>query len=351
MNAAHFVLCGDPETLNGGYLYDKRIVEGLRAQGWRLPCHVLPDGFPWPDAAALAAAESLLHSLADGARVVIDNQVFGALPELLRAQAARLRLVALVHHPLAAETGLSAAAQAQLLVSEQAALAAAARVIVTSPVTARTLVNEYAVPAGRIGVVLPGTEPAPLAAGSGGDELLLLCVASLTPRKGHAVLLRALAGLRQYRWHLRCIGSLTRDAGTVAQLRALVAELGLEGRVTFAGEKQPDALEPDYHRADLFVLPSYLEGYGMVLAEALARGLPIVSTTGGAIPDTVPADAGLLVPPGDVAALAAALDTLFSDAGQRQRLAAGARRVRATLIDWPATCARFAAELHQIGVD
>ncbi len=57
MNAAHFVLCGDPETLNGGYLYDKRIVEGLRAQGWSLPCHALPDGFPWPDAAALAAAE------------------------------------------------------------------------------------------------------------------------------------------------------------------------------------------------------------------------------------------------------------------------------------------------------
>jgi glycosyltransferase involved in cell wall biosynthesis len=204
-------------------------------------------------------------------------------------------------------------------------------------------------------VVEPGTAPAALAAGSAGraadEPLALLCVATLTPRKGHAVLLEALAALRDRRWTLHCVGSTVRDAATTSALRALIAEHGLASRVYLHGELSADALEAMYARADVFVLASWYEGYGMALAEALAHGLPVVSTTGGAIAATVPADAGVLVPPGDAAALRTALARLLDDAGWRAALAAGARAARERLADWPTAVARFAAALDAIAAE
>jgi len=258
-----------------------------------------------------------------------------------------LRLVALVHHPLALETGLTAELRQQLYLSEREALRQLRGVIVTSPSTVRALAD-YDIRPEQCVVVVPGTDPAPLATGSGGDELALLCVASLTPRKGHAVLFRALARLKDQPWRLRCAGSADFDPVTAAELSILVDELGLSARIEFLGQLDEAALALEYRRADGFVLPSHHEGYGMALAEALAHGLPIISTTAGAIPDTVPADAGLLVPPGAEAALAEALARVMTEPELRQRLAAGARAARQTLPDWPTTCAHFATALAAI---
>ncbi len=194
--------------------------------------------------------------------------------------------------------------------------------------------------------MLPGTEPASLAGGSGGPGLALLCVASLTPRKGHLVLLDALAGLRDLSWQLTCVGSPDRDPPTARAIRAAIGRLGLEPRVRLVGEQAESGLQPFYAAADLFVLASYHEGYGMALAEALARGLPVVSTTAGAIPDTVPAAAAILVPPGDPAALAAGLRRVLSGPNVRERLAAGARAARDALPTWADAVRAFAAELH-----
>ncbi|MBL8258754.1 MAG: glycosyltransferase family 4 protein [Candidatus Competibacteraceae bacterium] len=322
-------------------------MRGLAALDWRVHYHRLDASFPAPGAAALQHAADTLAALPDDALAVIDGLALGAMPEAVAPHRERLRLIGLVHHPLALETGLDSTQQARLYASEREALSAARKIVVTSPNTARAL-SDYAVAAERCVVVLPGVDPAPLATGSGTGEPILLCAASLTPRKGHAVLFRALARLRSLPWRLHCAGSTALDPVTASQLKASLDALSLAERITLLGELDAGALAACYLEADLFVLPSFYEGYGMVLAEALAHGLPIVSTTAGAIPDTVPADAGLLVPPGDEAALAETLARVLTDAGLRQRLAAGARAARQTLPDWPGACAQFAAALDAV---
>lgn len=347
MNKVHFLIPGDPDARTGGTLYDRRVMAGLVALGWPVEWHRLSATFPLPDAAALEQADAALAALPEQAVAVIDGLALGAMPTVVANHRDRLRLVALVHHPLALETGLTEELRQQLYHSEREALRHVRGVIVTSPSTARALAD-YDIPPEQCAVILPGTDPAPLATGSGHNEFTLLCVASLTPRKGHAVLFRALARIQDPCWRLRCAGSADLDPVTAAELSTLVETLGLSARIEFLGQLDQAALGREYQRADGFVLPSYHEGYGMALAEALAHGLPIISTTAGAIPDTVPANTGLLVPPGDEAALAEALLQITSCPELRQRLAAGARAARHTLPDWPTTCDRFAAALAAI---
>lgn len=334
---------GPLDQRTGGYLYDTRIVEGLRAQGRVVAVHELAGRFPRVDQAASSAAAAAIAKVAGTA--VIDGLALPAFAELADRMAP---WVALIHHPLALETGLTASEAAALDAIERRLVPLAARVIVTSQQTVADLAS-YPVPPDRIGVVLPGTAPAPLARGSGGPGLELLCVASLTPRKGHLVLLEALASLVNLDWHLTCVGSPEHDPRAAATIRQAVADRGLAGRVALAGELDEAGLVPHYERADLFVLASYHEGYGMALAEALARGLPIVSTNAGAIPGTVPPSAGILVEPGDPAALAGALRQVMTEQSLRDLLAAGAASERGRLPSWQGAAQGFAAELEQIG--
>ncbi len=346
-----FMLPGPLDVLSGGTIYDCHIVDGLRRAYWQVDVLALAGGFPWPDAVALDEAARRVAQLPDGVCVVADGLAYGALPDIARHHGRRLRWVALVHHPLALETGLTAAQQQLLFASERCALAATRGVIVTSATTAAALAD-YGVAPAHIHVVEPGTQPAPLATGSprtgDGQACTLLCVATLTPRKGHAVLFDALAGLQDRNWTLHCVGDSQRDAATTRDLRARIAALGLTQRVSLHGELDPADVQAMYRCADVFVLPSYYEGYGMALAEALASGLPVISTTGGAIADTVPADAGVLVPPGDSAALRAALARLLDEPHWRARLAAGARRARTYQHDWPVAVGRFTSALDTI---
>ena len=343
-----FLHPGDLATRTGGYGYDRRIVAGLQALGWQLRLASLGAGYPMPGAAARAEARDVIASLPDGMVVVVDGLAFGALPELVEQEARRLCWVALVHHPLALETGLDAARSGALFASERRALAAARQVIVTSRSTARALAD-FALPALRIAVIEPGCDPAPPATGSGSPALSLLCVASLVPRKGHLLLIEALAALRDRAWTLHCAGSTTLDPDCAAAVRAAIDSLGLADRVLLHGEQDEAGIAALYARADAFVLPSFHEGYGMALAEALARGLPVISTTAGAIPDTVPAGAGALVPPGDGDALRELLRRLLDDAGWRVGLAAGARSARDRLPTWERSVADFAGVLVSVG--
>jgi len=347
---------GDPNTSTGGYIYDAQILAGLAELGWRTRVHSLDASFPRPTPAALRDARARLAALGGHGVVVIDGLALAGLERVLETEAKRLAVVALVHHPLALETGITAADARLLEAAERNALAFARRVIVTSQWTARAL-GAYQVPIERIRVVEPGVDRRKkkrtlrfsrlrrAVAEVHSDTLHLLCVATLTPRKGHAVLLEALAELRDRRWHLTCAGSFTRDPATFAALERQVDRLALRTRVSFLGDLDADALEREYERADLFVLASYLEGYGMALAEAVARGIPVVSTTAGAIPETVPAAAGVLVPPGDSRALAKALAPLLDDAAARARLAANARAAAARLPTWRDATEKFAAAL------
>ena len=341
-----FVVPGSIDTRTGGYGYDRRIIQGLRALGWRVDLHELAPSFPCPTPPDLDRAAHVFAGIPDETTVVVDGLAFGAMPELARREADRLRLVALVHHPLADETGLDPSAARHLFDGERDALAAARTVVVTSPRTAARLAA-YDVPAERIAVIEPGTDPAPLARGSGRADVAILSVGTLTPRKGYDVLLSALERLRQLGWHFTCVGSLDRDAGYVAQLRARIASSGVASRVTLAGETDDTGLAPLYDRTDLFVLPTLYEGYGMVVAEALARGLPVVSTATGAIPELVADGSGLVVPPGDADALCTALAHALGDRTARAEMAAAARRVRDRLPTWDTQSAAMAAAIER----
>ena len=342
-----FLLVPGPLDLrSGGYEYDRRIVAGLRALGWPVTVCELDPGFPFPTAAARDHARAVLAALPDGAMVLFDGLALGTLPDEVAGEAERLAIVALVHHPLAAESGLDSGTAAALSESERRALLTVRCVVVTSRATAAAL-PQYGVPLERIEVVEPGTEPAPLARGSGSGSVQLLCVANLIPRKGHERLVRALAAVGGAPWRLTCVGSLELHPATVDRVRELVDSLGLTGRVQLTGVMGPDDIPSQYDRADLFVLPTYHEGYGMVIAEALARGLPVVATATGAIPELLGGDAGLVVDVADDQGFAAALSRAVCDAAVRERMAAAARRVRDRLPTWDIAAGRMAAALRK----
>lgn len=344
----HVVLPGQPAAQTGGFIYDHQMVEALRARGIDVAVHSLAQGWPFPDDAGMRNADEQLQSLPDDALVLVDGLAFGAMPHLAKAHAARLRLVPLVHHPLAAETGLSVQDREKLEASERAALAQARHVIATSAFTAGALVD-YGVTHDGVSVVPPGVVPAPPAAGGQGQALRLLCVATLIPRKGHDVLLNALAGLTDRAWELDLVGSEILNARHATQLRRLSSELGLDERVRFHGSVQGERLEALYHHADLFVLASHYEGYGMVLMEAVARGLPVVATAGGAVPYTLPERSGLLAPAGDIAGLRNCLARVLDDPEMRRRMAAGAHEARDNLPTWSDAAGRLLAALENIG--
>ncbi len=340
-----FVIPGDLQAATGGYAYDRRIIAGLRALGWQVTVHALDESFPQPTSAALAQAHDIFNRLPEQSRVLVDGLAAGAMPQVLYAHAARLRLLALVHHPLAEEGGLSREVAQQLAESERLALRAVRHVIVTSRATKRAL-SKYGVDPARVSVAQPGTDVAPRARGPRSAILRLLCVAAVIPRKGHDLLLEALAPLANLPWHLTCVGSLTRSPGTAQQLRAQLQRLGLTERVTLAGEVDAATLTRYYCAADVFVLPTRLEGFGMAVAEALSYGLPVISTPVGGIADLVGSSAGILVAPQDPETLRAALRRVMDDPALLQSLAFGAAQVAATLTGWQHTCELLASALE-----
>ena len=340
-----FAVPGDPETLTGGYIYARRLMHALPAAGWTPRLVSWPGSFPYPSEDDLAFVRRTLEALPGGATVLIDGLAYGALPTGI-LDGLNLRLVALVHHPLARESGISAADAAFFEQSERQALARAAHVVTTSPETARTLAKDFGVPAAPLHVALPGTEPASRATGAG-DVPLILSVGTLTPRKGHDVLVEALAQIREIPWMCRIVGSRERDPATTAALRILIERHRLAHRVTLAGEMNTDVLREMYTRADVFALASRYEGYGMVFAEALAHGLPIVACAAGAVTETVPADAGLLVPPDDPRAFAEALARVLTQDATRMSLAEAAWRHGKALPRWSDTAAAVAQALSR----
>lgn len=346
-HACFFLLPGDWHTPTGGYTYDRRLALALREGGWAVSPHVLEGAWPWPDDTDLATAAARVAAFPDHALVVCDGLAFGALASVVKPHAQRLRWVALVHHPLHLETGLDAADAARLQAGEAQALQLARQVVVTSRSTVAD-VAALGVPPARIAVVEPGTDRVLPASPPPPHEgpVQLLCVATLTPRKGHAVLLQALAGLTHLPWVLHIVGSTERDPSLVARLQAMAEPLA--ERVVWHGELPGSALHAHYAAADVFVLSSLYEGYGMVVAEAIAHGLPVVTTDGGALAHTLPPQAGLQVPAGVVHALQAALERVLADAALRDRLAAGARQAAAALPTWPQQAARFAAVLEGV---
>jgi glycosyltransferase involved in cell wall biosynthesis len=343
-----FAVPGDLATPTGGYAYDRRIVEELRKLGWKVDVLDLGDGFPRPSAERKAAARQRLAGVPGGCPIVVDGLAYGVLPEAAEELRERNPLVALVHHPLALETGLSPVDADALRKSEQSALAAARGIIVTSPSTEQILLDDYDVPDECITVACPGTDRGALAPGSSDGVVRLVSIGAVVPRKGFDVLMAALAKLRDAPWRLAIAGDLTRDPAAAAQLQADIQHHGFGDRVEVLGVLPQDRLAALYAGADIFVLASRFEGYGMAFAEAMAHGLPVIGTTGGAIPDTVPPEAGVLVEPNDVNALARALRMLIGGPDERRWFAAGARAAGEKLPTWRESAKRFAGAIEAL---
>ncbi len=341
-----FALPGSIHQRTGGTIYDRRIVEGLRCSGQPVQLAELPGAFPVCDTIAKTAARHTVLDAPDDACLVIDGLALPGFVNCLADHHARLRVTALVHHPLAAESGLPETDRVALFGLERDMLRFVDGIVTTSPATARMLVDDYDVAAPRIVTVLPGTDPAPPSRGSGGrGPLRLLCVASLIARKGHVALISALAACPSSDWRLDCLGASDRDPAVTQAIRDVIDSLGVTDRVFLHGEADDGQLAAAYDAADVFVLASELEGYGMAFAEALSHGLPVIGSGDGAVRDTVPPEAGTIVPVGDHGALVQALSQIMSMPEHRADLARGARVAGAALPDWAEATRRFDAAL------
>jgi len=343
-----FAVPGDLATPTGGYAYDRRMMAELGGLGWRIDHLDLGEGFPWPSQATRETARTRLLAIPAGRAIVVDGLALGVLPEAASQLSGHHPLLALVHHPLALEAGLSVEQAGALQASERAALAAVQGVVVTSAATARLVAAYYGVSADRITVARPGSDPALLAEGSQDGVVRLLSVGAVVPRKGFDVLIAALAMLPDLPWQLTIAGDRTRDRDAAAQLDADIARHALENRVAVLGAVSPQRLAALYSGADVFVLASHFEGYGMAYAEAIAHGLPVIGTRGGAIPETVPPDAGLLVAPGDIPAFAHALRSVIGDAARRRRLGAAAHAAAPRLPTWRQSAEIFARAVERL---
>ncbi|MDX6299501.1 MAG: hypothetical protein QOF53_715 [Nocardioidaceae bacterium] len=336
----------DPRRPSGGNVYDRRVCRGLAEAGWTVRERSVAGEWPWADAEARRTLRDQLGSAADGATVLVDGLLASAAPEVVVPETTRLRLCVLLHLPLGA-----AVDDESVRAGERAVLLAAAGVITTSAWSRCWLLEHYGTAASRVHVAEPGVDPAPLTPGTSAGSRLL-CVAAVTPGKGHDVLLSALSQVDDLSWHCVCVGSLERDPAHVERLRAQAEDGGIAGRVDLVGPRTGESLDASYAGADLLVLPSRFESYGMVVTEALARGVPVLTTVVGGLSATVGrlpdgTRPGLLVTP-DPDALARAVRRWLCDADLRSSLRRAARTRRTTLTGWDVTTDQVARALTEV---
>jgi glycosyltransferase involved in cell wall biosynthesis len=346
---AYFIVPGSLATPTGGYFYDRQMVLGLAAARRLAGVVSLPGAYPFPSRSAIAAAADRLASLPDRALVVVDGLALAPLLPEFRKHAARLKLVALVHHPLCDETGLAVDRRTAFYEAEKAALAVTAGVITTSAATARRLAD-FEVDSGRIAVVRPGAVAdrlPPRLPRRPDRPPRLLAVGSLIPRKGHDELLRALAPLRRTPWRLTLIGA-PRDEDYARRLRLLARALGLADRVSMPGAVAPARLPGQYARSDLFVLPSRHEGFGIAFVEALAHGLPVVARHSEAVAEALPAAAAWLPEDAPAQTLTALLRPLLLRRPTRSAAAGRARTAARWLRSWRTARQEFLTALDRI---
>ncbi len=332
-----FAIPGDLASPTGGYEYARRVLADWQAGGVAARALRLPDGYPYPSDAEIEATAAMLD--AETGPLLIDGLAYGAFPEDLAARIGP-RATVLVHHPLCDERGIAPDIASRLEQSERMALAHASRVVVSSPSTARDLAARFGV-AGAV-VAIPGTGPAPPAPLEGVPPHLL-AVGTVTPRKGYGVLVEALAACRDVPWRCSIVGATDRDTSEHARITAMIDAAGLSDRITLTGPVMD--MSRTYLSADLFVAPSLHEGYGMAVVEAMAHGLPVVTTRAGALAETAPC--AELVPPGDADALAAALRPLLQSGEARRGLGVRCRDFARNLPGWDETARLLAGAVGE----
>jgi glycosyltransferase involved in cell wall biosynthesis len=329
----------DPRRPSGGNTYDLRLCRELAAAGWAIDLRQVGGEWPRADAESRHHLAVVLAAVPDRAVVLVDGLVALAAPEVLVPMGCRLRTVVLVHLPLGRP-------------SDGAVLGSATGVVTTSDWTRRLLLARHGLDPLRVHVATPGVDPAPTAPGSP-DGGSLLSVGAVVRAKGHDLVVSALAGVADLPWRWVCVGALDREPSHVARLRQELAASGLADRVELRGPLAGDGLAAAYAGADLLVHPSRAETYGMVVTEALARGLPVLASDVGGVREALGNPAGglrpgLLTPVDDPGRLAAGLRCWLTDPGRRRRLREAAGQRRATLAGWADTGDRVARVLAEV---
>ncbi|MEN0085847.1 MAG: glycosyltransferase family 4 protein [Leifsonia sp.] len=321
----------DPARVSGGNVYDRRLAESLRPDGWEVRLLPVPD--------APAALETALAGVPDDAVVLVDGLLVQREPAALPDQSGRLRFVVLAHMPPPKDGP-----------GVRDAFRSARRIVATSAWTRSELIAQDAAEPARIVVAHPGTDAAAAASLPSAAGGRLLCVGVVTPHKGQDVLLAALAAARDVPgWTCTIAGSTATEPGFAAELRAAVAAAGLGDRIRFAGVLSGSGLGDAYAGADLLVAPSRGESYGMAVAEALARGIPVVASAVGGIPEAIAGGRGAVtVPPGDAWALERVLRRWWASAEWRAELATAARDARADRPGWADTAATVGRALREV---
>ncbi len=335
-----------PGQPSGGNIYDRRVCAGLAEAGWEVLVATVAAAWPVPDPGARADLARLVSAIPAGETVLIDGLIASPTAAQLLPHTGRLRLTVLLHMPLATAVDTPPDAGAER--SERAVLRAAAGVVVTSEWTRQQILTRYAIPACRVHVARPGVDR--VAAPARPVPGRLICVGVLGRHKGQDLLVEALAELADRDWHCVLAGSPDRDPDFAGQLRTRITGLGYDHRVRLSGVLTGAALSDAYATADLLVAPSRAETYGMTVIEALAHGLPVLAAAVGGLPEALGRTAdgtrpGQLVPPGDPAALAAALADWLGDERHRDRLRAAARQRRPALPGWEQTTEEIANAL------
>jgi glycosyltransferase involved in cell wall biosynthesis len=336
----------DPLRPSGGNTYDRRVCQALACAGWSVTVHEVAGAWPWAGDTGRDAVATTLERMPDAALVLVDGLVASTLPEVMTAAGRRLRVVLLMHMPVGFQAGRRAP-----LAAECEVLRAASSVVTTSTWSRSWLLSSYTLDPARVHVARPGVDPAAPASGSENGDALL-CVGAVTPGKGHDLLLAALAKVADLPWTCTCVGALSVAPEFAEELQRRARASGLDARFLLVGPRDAGEVAAAYARSDVLVLASRAETYGMVVTEALARGLPVIAADVGGVPEALGSTAdgtrpGLLTAVGDVDALAGGLRRWLTDPDLRVDLRRVALDRRAALAGWSETAGRLARVLLQ----
>jgi glycosyltransferase involved in cell wall biosynthesis len=341
-----FVTVGDTSRLTGGYLYNAKVLAALREMGLCVE-EIVASGASPQEQEEATSQFSLVLDLRRFDVIVVDALArIVCAPHLDRWRQER-PVVAMVHE-------LPSVAAPEDVIGEELEheepLLRADLLISVSEHGAKIL-EDRGVPAARIRVVPPGFDRFPKGNVTElpvrGGAVGVLCVAQWIPRKGILDLVRAWTLRERTGAALELVGETAADPAYVASVNAAIADAP-GASIVVSGPVDDATLGAAYVAADLFALPSLYEGFGVVFAEALAHGLPIIAYDVGPVPGLVGEEAGLLVPPGDVGALSEALDLLLQDSVLRDRMSAAARRRAEELSRWEDTVAGFVQVLLEV---
>lgn len=315
----HFLIPGDINTLTGGYIYNKRMVNGLLNKGHQVEVHSLMNDFPFPSPESKKKCAETLFAIPKGDFIIIDSIVFGAIPDLLKKIKRFHPIIALIHLPLSMGTGYSADQRSRLLILENEAFEYADLIIVTSAFT-RNLLIEMGINPSRLVTIIPGAEALLHKQKYCPIPRKFITVSNYTPNKGYLLLINALSELKHLKWTLDCYGNPEFDPEYFKELSDLITHNNLTEKIFLHTAVSGKELSEAYVNSDLLIHPSEFETYGMVLTEALSHGIPVVASLCGAISQTLQSSMGVFFEVNDQISLQNTIKIVLQDETRYQKL-------------------------------